>query len=61
MMQSQVVSQRVIVLNHISVATGVVPVLYKASVLRIFAKSMRIVTPQVSAVPMRHAHFLERI
>lgn len=57
-MQSQATSPPDIVLDHISVATGVVPVLYRGSLLYVFAKSMRIVTPHVSAVTMRHAEFL---
>ena len=59
-MQFRVLSQPDIVLDHISVATGIVPVLYKASIARISAKSMKRVTPHVSAVSNRHVVFLER-
>ena len=58
MMQAQVISQRDIVLDHICAATGIVPVPHKALFLRIFAKSMRVSTPHVSAVPIRHVGFL---
>ena len=60
MMQLRLISQHDIFLGHISVATEVVLVLHKASILRIFAKSMRIVTPHVSVVPIRHADFSEK-
>ena len=58
-MQPQVISQRDIILVHICVATGVAPVPLEALILRIFAKSMRVFTRHVSAVPIRHVGFSE--
>lgn len=59
-MQHQLDSQCDIIRDHISVATGIVPVLYKVLILQIFAKNMRVAMPLVSAVPIRHVGFSER-
>ena len=59
-MQPQVISQRGIILDPISVAIGAALGLHKVSVPRIFAKSMKVATRHVSAVLIRRVGFLER-